>query len=107
MYYVYMLRCIDNSIYTGITNQMEKRYMCHVSRAPSAAKYTRSREVSGIEAIWQTSDKSHALKLEFRIKKLTKLRKEQLIKNPYNLPEGVEMEEYVYLGNNIEKISHM
>ncbi len=97
---------MDNSIYTGITNQMEKRYICHISKSPSAAKYTKSREVSGVEAIWETADKSHALRLECRIKRLTKLKKEQLIKNPQNLPEGIDRGDYRYLGNSIEKISH-
>ncbi len=101
-----MLRCTDNSIYTGITNHIEKRYTRHISKTPSAAKYTKSRNVSGIEAIWETSDKSHALKLECRIKRLTKLKKEQLIINPQNLPEGIDREAYVYMGNSIEKISH-
>ncbi len=103
MYYVYMLRCMDNSIYTGITNQMKKRYMCHTSKLPSAAKYTKSREVIGVEAIWGASDKSHALRLEYRIKRLTKPKKEQLIKNPQNLPEGIDRADYIYMGNSIEK----
>lgn len=85
---------------------MEKRYMCHTSKSPSAAKYTKSREVSGVEAIWETLDKSHALRLECRIKRLAKPKKEELIKNPQNLPDGIDGDDYIYLGNNIEKIRH-
>ena len=52
MYYIYMLRCSDNSLYTGITNNMEKRYGTHVFGKTAAAKYTKSHTVTGIEAIW-------------------------------------------------------
>lgn len=98
MYYIYVLRCSDNSLYTGITNDFEKRYHRHVSREKSAAKYTKSRSVIGVEAIWQTETKSAALKLEYRIKKLTKTKKERLIAEPSMIDDlGID-DSYVYLG---------
>ena len=87
MYTVYMLRCSDNSLYTGITNDFEKRYQAHLFKSKDAAKYTKSRSVVGVAATWQTDSKSSALKLEIRIKKLTKVKKELLVQNPAYLAE--------------------
>lgn len=80
MYYTYMLRCSDNSIYTGITNNLEKRLEEHISKDKKGAKYTRSHEVIKLEIAWKSKDKSLACKLEYQIKNLTKQQKENLIK---------------------------
>lgn len=101
MYYIYILRCSDNSLYTGITNNMQKRYGTHVSASPSAAKYTKSHTVVGIEAIWKTETKSDALRLECRIKKLPKPKKEELIGNPLRLPFEVGEGIYAYIGKDL------
>ena len=77
-----MLRCTDNSLYTGITNDFEKRLLAHMNKDKSAAKYTKSRGALGIEALWTSADRSSASKLEYHIKKLTKAKKEELVKNP-------------------------
>lgn len=79
MYYTYMLRCADNSIYTGMTNDLEKRLNTHVTKDKAGAKYTKSHDVLGMEAAWQTKEKSLACKLEYQIKTLTKKQKEELI----------------------------
>lgn len=42
MYYTYMLRCLDNSIYTGMTNNLEKRMNEHLLKSKNGAKYTKS-----------------------------------------------------------------
>ena len=82
MYYVYILRCSDNSLYTGITTDFKKRLETHMNKEKSAAKYTKSRDVVCAEALWTCADKSSALKLECYIKRLTKKKKEELIKKP-------------------------
>lgn len=81
MYYVYMIRCKDNSIYTGITTDIERRFKEHLEKDKKCAKYTMTHTVSKIESAWITEDKVSASKLEYHIKKLTKAKKEQLIKN--------------------------
>ena len=78
MYYTYMLRCLDNSIYTGMTNDIEKRIEKH--KTGKGAKYTKSHQAEKIEAVWRSKDKSLACKLEYQIKQLTKKQKEDLIK---------------------------
>ena len=77
MYYTYMLRCSDNSIYTGITNDINKRLEMH--KKGKGAKYTKSHSVEKIEALWRCKEKSLACKLEYQIKHLTKKHKENLI----------------------------
>ena len=79
-YYVYMLRCEDNSIYTGITNDFNRRINEHISKDKKCAKYTLNHNVVKVEALWQTENRVLASKLEFWIKKLSKVQKEELIK---------------------------
>ena len=54
MYYTYILRCSDNSLYTGITTDIERRFREHEQQKSGiCAKYTGSRKVIRIEALWQ------------------------------------------------------
>lgn len=79
MYYIYVLRCEDNSLYTGITNDLKKRISEHYYQKKQSAKYTKSHRVVGLEAVFCTDDKSTALKYEKKFKKMTKRSKETLI----------------------------
>ena len=79
MYSTYMLRCSDNSIYTGMTNNLENRLNEHLSKGKNGAKYTKSHNVIKLEAAWKSKEKSLACKLEYQIKALTKKQKETLI----------------------------
>jgi len=76
MWYVYLARCSDNSLYCGITNNLEKREKTHNSGKGS--KYTRSR--LPIKFVWwETHEtKGSALSREARIKKMKKDQKELL-----------------------------
>lgn len=77
MYYTYMLRCADNSIYTGMTNDLDKRISEHLTK--NGAKYTKSHNAVKLESAWKSKDKSLACKLEYQIKTLSKMQKEALI----------------------------
>ena len=77
MYFTYMVRCEDNSIYTGMTNNLSKRISEHISK--NGAKYTKSHKAIRLEIAWRSKDKSLACKLEYQIKHLTKQQKENLI----------------------------
>ena len=109
MYYTYMLRCKDNSIYTGIASNLERRMEEHFSRNGKEAKYTRSRKAKNLEMAWQSEDKSTAARLEYWIKKLNKENKEKLIKTPhilrYVLKDKIESEKYDIVP--IEKIKYI
>ena len=80
MYYTYMIRCADNSIYTGMTNNLEKRINEHIEKRKNSAKYTKSHNTIKLETAWKSKEKSLACKLEYQIKQLTKQQKENLIK---------------------------
>lgn len=77
MFYTYMIRCSDNSIYTGMTNNIEKRLSEHLTN--KGAKYTKSHQVEKLEAVWRSREKSLACKLEYQIKQLNKVQKEDII----------------------------
>lgn len=79
MYYTYILRCSDNSLYTGMTNDLNKRMKEHFSKSKNGAKYTKSHDAISLEIAWKSKDKSLACKLEYQIKNLTKQQKENLI----------------------------
>lgn len=81
MYYIYMIRCIDNSIYTGITKDLTRRWKEHLERGEKCAKYTKNHPVKKIEIAWKTETRVLASKLEFQIKTLRKEQKEKLIQN--------------------------
>ncbi len=78
-YFVYILECSDNSLYTGITTNIEKRLNEH-NTSPKGAKYTKARRP--VKLVYQepAQDRSAASKREYAIKKLTKTKKLQLIK---------------------------
>ena len=78
MDYVYILKCSDNTYYTGWTNDPVHRLATHNSG--KGAKYTRSRLPVTIVYLEQALDKSTALKREIAIKKLKRSQKELLIK---------------------------
>lgn len=81
MYYTYMLRCEDNSIYTGITTDIERRIEEHFSKNEKCAKYTLNHNAKKLECVWESENRQLASKLEYHIKRLTKIQKEKLIKN--------------------------
>ena len=82
MYYVYILRCEKNFLYTGITKNIERRFKEHCDGTGKGAKYTRSHKPLGVEAVWEAQTKSDASRLEYRIKKLKKEEKEAIILKP-------------------------
>lgn len=89
-YYIYMLRCVDNSIYTGFTTDVERRFKEHIEKKKPYGKYTRSHIPKRIEAVWSCNEKNKACSLEYHIKRLTKNQKEQLIACSDKLSELLE-----------------
>ncbi|MBU1995512.1 GIY-YIG nuclease family protein [bacterium] len=77
-YFVYMLMCADNTLYTGITHALEKRLHAH-NTSPKGAKYTRGRRPVTLVYSESCENKSSALKREHAIKKLTRTEKEALL----------------------------
>ncbi len=79
MYYVYMLRCSDNTLYTGVTTQLNRRVAEHNAGSTKGAKYTRARLPVCLVYAKKHPDRSAAQKEEARIKKLSRQQKEMLI----------------------------
>ncbi len=77
-WYVYILRCKDGTLYTGITKDIERRCLQH--NAGTASKYTRSRCPVKLVYQEQCIDQSSALKRELAIKAMTRRAKLQLIR---------------------------
>lgn len=76
MWCVYILECSDGSLYTGITNDLQKRLITH--NKGKGAKYTCSRRPVTLRVSFDAKDRSSASKEEYRIKQLTREQKLKL-----------------------------
>jgi putative endonuclease len=79
MYYLYILRCADRTLYTGITTDLKRRISEH-NYGSLGARYTFSRRPVKIVYSEEFKNRSVASKREHKIKKLKKFEKEELIK---------------------------
>jgi putative endonuclease len=70
---VYVLLCADGSLYTGCTNDLERRVAAH--NAGKGARYTRARRPVSVAWSRRVKDRSRALSLEARLKQLTRVEK--------------------------------
>lgn len=78
-WYVYFLRCNDNSLYAGITTDISRRLYQH-NHTKLGAKYTRAKRPVTLVFIETALDKSAASKREYQLRKLTKVQKEKLVR---------------------------
>jgi putative endonuclease len=76
---VYIVRCSDNSLYTGIAKNIKKRLKEHNSGNKHGAKYTRFRGPVTLVYTESTDSRSDASKREHEIKKMSKKAKEMLL----------------------------
>lgn len=81
--FVYMLLCADGTLYTGWTNDMEKRLAAH--RAGKGAKYTRSRLPVRLVYLEQLETKREAMRRECAVKRLSRREKLALLESGKNL----------------------
>lgn len=80
MWYVYILKCSDDTFYTGVTNDLERRVGEH-NFSDKAAKYTRVRRPVVLVYKRKYKNRSAAQKEEWRIKRMSREGKESLINN--------------------------
>jgi len=78
-WFIYIVRCKDDSLYTGITNNLERRVHEHNGNNTIGSRYVRSRKPAVLVYHETVSSRSEALKREAEIKKLPHLQKIQLI----------------------------
>jgi putative endonuclease len=78
LWHLYILRCKDETLYTGITTNLERRFEEHQSNGPRCAKYLRGRQPLTMIYHTQFQNKSLALRAELKVKKLTASQKKLL-----------------------------
>ncbi|MDX1637296.1 MAG: GIY-YIG nuclease family protein [Balneolaceae bacterium] len=76
-WYVYMVRCVDGSLYTGCTNHLIRRW--HQHRNGRGAKYLQRNKPQSVVYVEKHTSRSKACKREYEIKQLTKTKKESMI----------------------------
>lgn len=80
-YFFYIVRCSDKSLYSGVTTDLERRLKEHNSNSTKAAKYTRRRSPVTLVYFETHRNRSEATKREWKVKQLSKVEKEILIKS--------------------------
>ena len=80
MYYLYILRCSDNSLYCGQTKDLQKRIQEHNFDNVKSAKYTKGKRPVKLVYFEKYKTINEVLKREFEIKKLTKEKQEVLVR---------------------------
>lgn len=79
MWSVYIIRCADDTLYTGISTAVDRRLREHAVGGPRAARYLRGRGPLRLVYACAAGDRAAALRIEHRLKKLSKEAKEMLI----------------------------
>jgi putative endonuclease len=76
-HYVYIVRCADDSLYTGYARDVQRRVATH--NAGKGGRYTRTHLPVTLLASWSFASKGEALRAEYKIKQLSREKKLQLI----------------------------
>ena len=77
-WFMYVVECVDGTLYTGVTNNIERRINEH-NYGMKAAKYTRSRRPVRLVYAKLYQGRSCAMKAEYKFKKLTRKKKLEII----------------------------
>ncbi len=83
-WHVYLIRTRTNMLYCGMTNDLERRFAQH--QAGNGAKFLRGKGPLSLVWTQQVANKSQALKLEIKVKKLAKASKEKMVRNGGSMP---------------------
>ncbi len=96
---LYMVRCRDGSLYTGISSEVPRRFAEHQEMGKKGAKYLRGKGPLELVFCKKVGNKALALKTEYKLKRLSKSKKESIIKTPHgNLPGLQGLDLYTSLG---------
>ena len=79
-WHVYLLRCADDTLYCGVTTDLDRRLAQHNGRLAGGARYTRPRRPVALLLSGPARPGRKALRLEYHIKRLPRSRKEQALK---------------------------
>ena len=75
---MYVLLCVDNTLYTGVTNDIDRRVNEH-NHSTRGAKYTKARRPVKMVFFKEYKDRSSAQKAEYKFKKLSRVQKDKII----------------------------
>jgi len=78
-WFVYLLRCADNSLYAGVTTNLSRRVDEHNHSNKRGAKYTRVRRPVALVYAENCLDRQQASQKEYQLKQLSKVEKEKLV----------------------------
>ena len=84
MWYLYLVRCGDGSLYTGISTDVERRLEMHASNR--GARRLRGRGPLQLVFTHAVGDRSEASRVEYRVKRLSRDDKERLLRGELSLP---------------------
>jgi putative endonuclease len=87
IWFIYLIRTDKGSLYTGITTDVDRRFKEHDASGIRAAKFLKGKGPLTLAFFTEVGGRSHALKLEYRVKRLTKRKKEQIIFGSITLPD--------------------
>ena len=90
-WHLYLVRCHDGSLYTGITTDVARRFAEHQGNGDTGAKYLRGRGPLVLVFQKKLGSRSLALGVESKVKKLSKARKEELIRDNKRIDEIVKL----------------
>ena len=79
-WYLYLIRCRDSTLYTGISTDVDRRFAQHQSSGNAGSKYLKGRGPLSLVFQEKLGSRSLALKVERRVKRMSKARKEKLVK---------------------------
>ncbi|MCR8744863.1 GIY-YIG nuclease family protein [Romboutsia lituseburensis] len=96
MHFTYIIRCMDNSLYTGYTTDIKRRMKEHERGINS--KYTRVRGYRNLEIFFISDSRSKAMKLESYIKRCSRIKKLWIIENGNEFIQELENKLYYSLG---------
>ena len=78
-WYLYIIRCKNESLYTGITIDVDRRFAEHCAQGAKCARYLRGKAPLELEFVMLVGDKRAAYRLEYAVKRLSKLEKERIV----------------------------
>jgi len=84
-WWIYLIRCNNGSLYTGISTDVQRRFAEHQSNSPKAAKYLRGKGPLELVFYQEIGNRSEASIAEAKIKKLSRQQKQSLIEGQQSL----------------------
>jgi len=89
-WFLYLIRCKDNSLYTGITTDVKRRFQEHQGNDRKGSKYLRGKAPLTLVLKKKIGDKSLTSKIEAKVKKLPKFKKELFVKGKIKIKEIID-----------------